>query len=358
LPADRYRVEIYPSSASGDRIVFDKVIVWANEPTLLRKRSPHERNVVPEPVTFEEEYQQNPLLQRWVWGTAGAVVLAGGAVWSFALADWRVRDLREVDFKPTIAGQQTIADEQKFEDVRTAKAIELGLLVTGALFLHAEIAAYLFSRMPPSRRPGAPLLGIGAGLLASGIVTAGHAVQGYLSWNAANKNWEQAAAAAAAAAQDSEEREQREADKWKYEQQQHASANVGWVGSAATGALVVSGTILVALGAERGRTARHNGIVLPARVPRYQQPGFVPIVLGSGLLIAGSGFVGLGIPALAIEEGRPSAIVGLVGGGILATSGVVLVSVGAKRKRSSKSRTAIVPSFSPNALGLQVVGQF
>jgi hypothetical protein len=350
LPADRYRVETYPSSARGDRIVFDEVIVSVNEPTLLRKPSPHERDVVPvvpEPVAFEEEYRQNPLLQRWVWGTAGAVALAGGAVWSFAIADWRARELREVGFDALVADEPTNADEQAFKNVRTAKGIEFGLLVTGALFLHAEIAAVSFSRMPPSRRPGAPLLGIGAGLLGAGIVTAVHAVQGYRSWLAATKEWTVAAD------------EQREADEWKYEQQQNASATVGWVGAAATGALVVSGTILVAIGAERGRMARHNGIVLPARDPRYQRPGFVPIVLGSGLLIVGSGFVGLGIPALAVEEkGLPSAFVGLVGGGILATSGVVLVSVGAKRKRSSKSSAAIVPSFSPSALGLQVVGQF
>ncbi len=313
LPADSYRVEAYPSSASGDPIVFDdEVIVRANESTRFPERSPYEPPpVVPKPVVFEEEYRENPLLRRWVWGTAGAVALAGGGVWSLALADWRARK---------------ITDEQD-PNKRTAKAIEFGLFVTGALFLHAEIAAYSFSRMPPSRRPGAPLLGVGAGLLGAGIVIGGHAV-----------------------------REWRVADVADDQNRKDAAV---WVGSVATGVSLLSGAILVAIGAERDKMARHNGIVLPARVPPYQRPGFVQIVLGSGLLIAGSGFIGLGIPAALIgEDGQASAFVGLIGGGILAYSGVVLVVDGATRKRSRKSRTAIVPSFSPNALGLQIVGQF
>ena len=97
----------------------------------------------------------------------------------------------------------------------------------------------------------------------------------------------------------------------------------------------------------------------PERPALYQQPGVVLLTLGSGLLLAGASYGWLSISSMKPDAGDKTP---LYIAAPLLLGGAALVTWGAIRKRrgtrAHNAQTFLLPSISPDLLGVQAFGRF
>lgn len=173
------------------------------------------------PLDAGASFDQRQQFRRVAFGTAGAVSLTGGALWTVAIA------------AGMIPNHKVIATAQVLDRFQRQR---LALYMTSAFSIHAILATYLFVRMPPSQRPGMPLVAAGGGLVASSGFFAGIAVAGGVTAHAAHRRIENG-----------------EGDPDVLTIRERSGMNTLIVGAATAGALLVSGSVTLGVGRHRAR---------------------------------------------------------------------------------------------------------